>query len=416
MNEALIVFIYACLFLSSTSNALRTRANSNKDDEIPTTKFHVPLVAVKNSHHAYVYIGSPPQQKLVIVDTGSRHLVFPCQPCHQCGKHHYSKSYFDTSLSTTAISNKCSDNECSFSNIPSKNGMCPYANDECHFRQGYTEGSHLKGFEVEDIVFFGTENYEQSIKVHLQTAVPFSFGCETAETGMIANQFADGIVGMISLQQDTVIDMMYREGAIPHYGFSMCMTSNAGTLSIGGTSLKHQHQEQMTFEPLKHGKYYSVKIKSFRVGDIEMKGNRKDFIDEVFNQGKGTIIDSGTTDTYISKAIEKEFKSAWKTITGGKFHNNAHNLSKEQFEKLPNITITLSSGYDWIIQPEQYMEQPKGKVDVKSEWSGTVQFISRIYVDEPEGAVLGSNAMINHDILFDVGNMRLGIARSHCDQ
>lgn len=43
---------------------------------------------------------------------------------------------------------------------------------------------------MEDLVWIGTDNLEGSIKVHMQAAVPFSFGCSTIETGLIANQVA----------------------------------------------------------------------------------------------------------------------------------------------------------------------------------------------------------------------------------
>eukprot|EP00957_Ditylum_brightwellii_P024829 1876991-Ditylum_brightwellii.AAC.1 len=39
---------------------------------------------------------------------------------------------------------------------------------------------------------------------------------------------------------------------------------------------------------------------------------------------------------------------------------------------------------------------------------------NRIYLDEPDGTVLGSLAMINHDILFDIEGKRIGLARAVC--
>jgi hypothetical protein len=47
-------------------------------------------------------------------------------------------------------------------------------------------------------------------------------------------------------------------------------------------------------------------------------------------------------------------------------------------------------------------------------WHGKRGFISRMYVTEPRGAVLGSNAMMDHDVYFDVANRRLGIAKASC--
>jgi len=43
------------------------------------------------------------------------------------------------------------------------------------------------------------------------------------------------------------------------------------------------------------------------------------------------------------------------------------------------------------------------------------QWQSRFYVDESSGGVLGANAMMGHDVLFDVENFRIGWAESTCD-
>jgi len=48
-------------------------------------------------------------------------------------------------------------------------------------------------------------------------------------------------------------------------------------------------------------------------------------------------------------------------------------------------------------------------------WNGKKSFINRMYLDEPNGAVLGINAMLGHDIYFDIENQRIGIsATSDC--
>jgi hypothetical protein len=47
-------------------------------------------------------------------------------------------------------------------------------------------------------------------------------------------------------------------------------------------------------------------------------------------------------------------------------------------------------------------------------WTGKRGFTSRIYVDEPHGAVLGANMMMGHDVYFDIANRRLGVARATC--
>lgn len=36
----------------------------------------------------------------------------------------------------------------------------------------------------------------------------------------------------------------------------------------------------------------------------------------ICNSGTGTIVDSGTTDTYLPKIMAKEFSRAWEAVTG----------------------------------------------------------------------------------------------------
>lgn len=379
-------------------------------NHVPLTNVSVPLIATHNSHHVNVYIGSPPQRRLVIVDTGSRYLVLPCKPCARCGKKHFSNTYFDPSISTTDEHNHCRLNECAF--ISQTHIDSCSSDDLCNFRQQYTEGSMISGFELEDIVWFGTSDLEESTKVYMNTAVPFSFGCETQETGMIAQQFADGIVGLISTGRGTIVDIMYEQGVLSHNAFSLCLTKDGGTLSLGGTALAHRHQEVLQTVPLKSSDYYTVEVKAMFVGEIEIKA-------DAFNYGIGTIIDSGTTDSYLPKQISKEVQAAWTQWSKQPYSNKKQAFTFDQYQMLPDVTIVLSNGYRWVIEPHSYMEPLKSKgsedlVDTQSGWSGSRYFVNRLYVDEESGAVLGSNAMYGHDIVFDVTMKTMSIARARC--
>ena len=60
--------------------------------------------------------------------------------------------------------------------------------------------------------------------------------------------------------------------------------------------------------------------------------------------------------------------------------------------------------------PEHYMEG-----DTQSgPWKGTRELIMRVYVDEPGGAVLGLNAIMDTDIYFDAQDKQIGIAPADC--
>jgi hypothetical protein len=43
------------------------------------------------------------------------------------------------------------------------------------------------------------------------------------------------------------------------------------------------------------------------------------------------------------------------------------------------------------------------------------KYIARFYVNEKSGSVLGGNAIMGHDVLFDIDNDRIGWAESSCD-
>jgi hypothetical protein len=66
----------------------------------------VPMHAVSGTHHIYVYVGSPPKRQTLIVDTGSRIMAFPCDPCKNCGRH-TSPTYYSPLESTTDVQLPC---------------------------------------------------------------------------------------------------------------------------------------------------------------------------------------------------------------------------------------------------------------------------------------------------------------------
>ena len=60
------------------------------------------------------------------------------------------------------------------------------------------------------------------------------------------------------------------------------------------------------------------------------------------NSGKGIIIDSGTTDTYLHKSMAKAFNDAWKTATGGRAYTNLPiRLTRDELTKLPTILLQI---------------------------------------------------------------------------
>jgi len=344
-------------------------------------------------------------------------------------------------------------------------------------QQKFTEGSSLTAYELNDLTWLGTNNIPQSQSHHhMHTAVPFTFGCQVAETGMIQSQVADGILGLSMHSSSSggntatsLISVMYEEGSIEFHAFSLCFKRNGGFMSIGGVQYSsgvmkeqtvgrddgssrgggmHHLKESLQFERLRQmqdGKkqgYYSIHIKSVRINNVSLPLPE---IYQFFSEGKGTVVDSGTSDTYLPMGIAKVFREVWIKVqntndgagagAGSKHNNRVEMYTFEQFKNLPDVTLTLSGGYEWVIRPSAYMEisdeetikssssKQKWKIRVEDDnvvdefidgWIDGKKLANRIYLDEPIGCVLGANAMFEHDVLFDIGGQRIGIASADC--
>lgn len=378
----------------------------------PEATISVPLHATSGTHHAYVYVGSPPQRQALIVDTGSRLMAFPCRPCRQCGRH--TSSFFDPAISTTDVVPECG--QCYLEDI----ATCSNRDNKCHLSQKYTEGSSWKATEMEDLVWFGSIDEEESYGSFLHMAIPYAFGCQVQETGLFTNQYADGILGL-AMHETSLIKALDDAGSIPRNAFSMCLTTTGGHLSLGG-SLKKQHQEPMQFSPLVNsGKsWFSLAVWEVRVGDVcvacRPESIQSWFLSSeltAFASGKGTIVDSGTTDTYLPQAIEASFKQAWKKVTKLSYEKRTRRYTYKEFTELPKVSFLFagagvsssdiynfgpmndkSNGVSFALYPESYMEgvplDDKGK---PKPWSSTMELTNRIYLDETDGAVIGANGM-----------------------
>lgn len=137
-----------------------------------------------------------------------------------------------------------------------------------------------------------------------------------------------------------------------------------------------------------------------------------------FRRGKGTILDSGTTDTYLPKAVAKVFAEAWARYTKTPISNRTQRYTHAEFETLPSVTFLFANNVTMTVEPLSYMEgvplETEESIRKVVPWEGSIELTNRIYLDEPEGAVLGANAMLGYDILFDAQGKQIGLAKADC--
>lgn len=124
--------------------------------------------------------------------------------------------------------------------------------------------------------------------------------------------------------------------------------------------------------------------------------------------------------------ITSAFNDAYLELMGKEYDHGKKSFTPEELAAEPTIILQLSgdpdrntpgtpglvdatdeSPYDVLlaIPPEHYYE-----------WDPDEEaYIARFYTDEGNGSVLGANAMMGHEVFFDVDNHVIGWSESNCD-
>ncbi|CAN0020703.1 unnamed protein product, partial [Heterosigma akashiwo] len=352
-----------------------------------------------------------PQRVSVVVDTGSHFTAFPCKGCLGCG----SVPYFNLSSSSTGHQLGC--DECQSTR------SC--ASGKCQFNQSYYEGSTLfpthmlvagmhAAYQVIDRFYTGVEVFAEIPAANADLAIDFLFGCHSSVVdGWFTPQLADGIMGM-SMSHFSLVGALHKAGAIAHNNFALCFNEEGGVMSLGGVDTR-LHDSPMQFVPLltQNTGWFTVSLKEIHVGGEKLNVDASNY-----NSGKGTIVDSGATGTYLNNRVDNEFRAKWHAAAVQNLGNSAPiyyhyymqiltgksmALTAAQVAALPSITYIFENGVEVVVRPESYMEK-----------TGTNKYTLGIHLDERSGNVLGANFMDRRDVFFDEENGRVGFAESSC--
>lgn len=178
-------------------------------------------------YYVEVYVGTPPQKKSLILDTGSHLTIFPCEGCTKCRKDHL-YSLFDPAKSASF---QWIDPAQTYFNW---NCARPTSDKHCDFEQGYSEGSVYSGqFGMDSFLF---ENELNETEPHNHQHI---FGCAMIETNEFYRQQADGIIGIGVLTKDvyrnppTILDTELFERRVSKESFAICVAHDGGVMSLG---------------------------------------------------------------------------------------------------------------------------------------------------------------------------------------
>lgn len=405
------------------------------------------------THYADLWCGTPAQRQTVIVDTGSGVTAFPCTGCRDCGVPTYHiDALFDFEASSTYRALDCS--EC-------LRGRCG-SQSQCEIGMSYQEGSSWSAFEVQDNCYVGglhdtavvQDDYKQDDLDPFHAPAfrfPLKFGCQTKLTGLFKTQLADGIMGMDNA--DTAFWAQMADGPVNiDRKFSLCYSrspmaeregTGAGAMTLGGYD-ERLHDSDMVHADISEGQgFYTVHVRKvyLRTGGGESalsnspnaKVVQLNVAESDLNRGN-VIVDSGTTDTYYNNLIAREFKNVWKSLISVEYSHSSLTITDEELLEYPTILIQVQGNENLNKLIAQSKGGPvvglAGELDSDHPYDVILaipashyfeyddqdrKYTNRFYVDEGGGTVLGANAIMGHDLFFDVDGGTIGFAESSCD-
>lgn len=239
--------------------------------------------------YATLQLGTPAKSFEVIVDTGSTITYVPCAQCgDQCGSHH-ADAAFDPAGSSTSVEIFCGDPRC----LCGSPACSCAAQGQCSYVRNYAEQSSSSGNLIQDELQL------------LGGTSPVVFGCETLETGEIFSQEADGIMGLGN-SEVSVINQLAGAGAIEDV-FSLCFggVEGNGALMLGDVP-PATFNVDLQYTPLVfsavHPHYYLAHLQNIAVGGTILPVDQG-----LYDIGYGTVLDSGTTFTYLPSQAYDQF-------------------------------------------------------------------------------------------------------------
>ncbi|KAE8659373.1 putative DNA binding protein [Hibiscus syriacus] len=362
-------------------------------------------------------LGSPPQPLLLVADTGSDLLWLTCSACrHNCTPSHSPGSTFLARHSSSFSPHHCFDSACRLVPHPDHN-PCNRSrlHSPCRYQYSYSDGSMTSGFFSEDMATLNTSSGREA------TLEKLSFGCGFQISGpSVSGASFNGAHGVMGLGRGSI---SFASQLGHRFGdkFSYCLMDYTlsppptSYLIIGDEQNTISSNPKMSFTPLLINPlsptFYYIEIKSVKINSTKLRIDPSVWsLDEVGNGG--TIVDSGTTLTFVPEAAYVEILTAIKRrvklpspgkATPG--FDLCFNVTSEPKPKLPRLSLELSGGSVLKPPPMNYFIDTEEGIKCLA-----VQPVGK----EMGFSVIGNLMQQGFLFEFDRDKSRLGFSRHGC--
>lgn len=360
-----------------------------------------------------IKVGTPAQKFLLIADTGSDLTWMNCNRERRRlaqqstrRRRRRRRRVFHADRSSSFKSVPCSSDMCKIGlmNMFSLT-QCPTPISPCAYVYSYTDGSSALGSFANETVTVGLTNGRKK-RLH-----NILIGCTQSSKGQ-SLQVADGVMGLGYSNYSFTVQASRKF----EHKFSYCLVDHlspknvSGHLTFGSTKKSFTHTMQFTdlildvISPL-----YAVNIVGISLNDIILK-----IPFEVWdiNGGGGTILDSGTSLTFLTLPAYQSVMTALKSSLLG--------FKKLDLNIGPLEYCFNSTGFNESVVPRLRFHFTGGarlEPPVKSyiiDAADGVKCLGFVSAAFPGTSVIGNIMQQNHLWEFNLAKRKLGFARSTC--
>ncbi|KAF1879164.1 hypothetical protein Lal_00047836 [Lupinus albus] len=356
-------------------------------------------------------IGSPPKDYYVQVDTGSDILWVNCVNCINCPKRSsigIELTLYDPKDSKTSDLVYCDQEFCT----STYDGPIPgcKSDTQCPYSITYGDGSATKGYYVKDNLTFNR------VYGNLHTTPQNSsiiFGCGAVQSGTLgssSDQALDGIIGF-GQANSSVLSQLAASGKVKKI-FSHCLDNiRGGGIFAIGEVVEPKVKTTPLVPKMAH---YNVVLK-----DIEVDGYILQLPTDIFDSGngKGTIIDSGTTLAYLPSMVYDQILTKASVLAQ---HSGLKLYLVEQQFTCFQYTGNVDSGFPVVkfhfedslslnVYPHDYLFTYKDDIRCVG-WQKSVAQTK----DGKDMTLLGDLVLSNKLVVYDLENMAIGWTDYNC--
>ncbi|XP_075706766.1 gastricsin-like [Rhinoderma darwinii] len=310
-------------------------------------------------YYGQISVGTPPQNFMVLFDTGSSNLWVASTYCQSsaCQNH----PLFNPSQSSTYTSN----------------------NQQFSMQYGSGSLTGVFGYDTVTVQGLTITNQELGLSVN-EPGTNFVYAAFEGIFGMAYPALSAG-------GATTAMQGMLQQNLLTYPIFSVYMSSQSGMVVFGGVD-NNLYSGQINWAPVTQELYWQIAIDEFSINEQATGW---------CSQGCQAMVDTGTS----LLTIPQQYLGTFLQYVGAQSQNGEYLVNCNNVQNLPTISFTIN-GVQYPIPPSAYILQNNGYCTVGVEVT---------YLPSQNGQpfwILGDVFLRQYYSVYDMGNNRMGFAQS----